>query len=251
MEMLGLFFLGALGALLTVYIAKQEVIPEFRPLFETSEKEQEARDHQDHIAKTEKHIDEVQTKLATESIHKDVTERLTIVLNTSLSELQAERARLQVLEREIKQSQLIRRGLGFLFYIGLGGVFGYLLAGRVKVEGLSGDLPSYFQSIVIGATWTSYLSTIGFRSGQKKADERIEAGQKQSAEKFEALKKELTHSVVEVVANAEKAEKVEHPVRTDKVAREVADKIDLAKLDFQKNLILTRNLVRRDVQGIL
>jgi hypothetical protein len=31
---MGLFFLGAPGALLTVYLAKQEIIPEFRVIFD-------------------------------------------------------------------------------------------------------------------------------------------------------------------------------------------------------------------------
>ncbi|MFZ2070745.1 MAG: hypothetical protein WAV32_03920 [Halobacteriota archaeon] len=46
---MSLFLFGALGAILTVYLAKQEVIPEFRPLFEISEKEKEVIEHQDHI----------------------------------------------------------------------------------------------------------------------------------------------------------------------------------------------------------
>jgi hypothetical protein len=163
MAMDWVFFLpGMLGALLTVYLAKQEIVPEFRPLFDTSKKEKEAGEHRGHIKETEKHIDDLQAKLEAESVAEEVVTRLTIVLNTSLSELREERTRLQRLEREIKQNQVISRGLGFLFYIVLGGVFGALLAGKVQVEGMSGKLSDFFKSIVIGATWTSYLSVLGF-----------------------------------------------------------------------------------------
>jgi hypothetical protein len=194
---IGLFFLGALGALLTVYLSKQEVIPEFRPMYDTSDKEIEALEHRDHIKKTENHIDELQTKLSNNSLKADFAQQLTTVLNTSLSELNAERLRQQSLEHEIKIGQVLSRGIGFVLYIVLGGVFGAFLAGRIQVEGLSGDLPDIFASIVIGATWTSYLSTIGLQTGQKKADERIQAGLIKSLEKINAVKKDIAETLAQ------------------------------------------------------
>ncbi len=251
---ISLFFLGAMGAILTVYLAKQEVIPEFRPLFDTSGTEKEASEHQNHINKTEKHIDDIQTKLEEKSLPDGDVTRLTTVLKTSQDELRDERTRLQTLERDIKQNQIFSRGVGFVVYIVLGGVFGSLLAGRIQVEGLSGDLPNFFKSIVIGATWTSYLSTIGISSVQKRADEITEARLAESAEKFDAFKKEITKIVAQEVAKvekAEKAEKVEQPLHAGEVARIVADKLDLAWVDVQKNMNLTRQMVRREIKGIL
>lgn len=248
---IGLFALGALGALLTVYLAKQVVIPEFRPLFDTSEMENEANEHQEHIRKTEKEIDDIQAELREESVQPDRTERLATVLESSRKELQGERRRLQTMESRIMRGQIFSRGLGFLFYIVLGGVFGSLLAGRIEVEGLTGDLPNYIQSIAIGATWTTYLSTIGFRSGQGKADNRIEAVKKESAETLEALKKELTQKIPEKVAKAERAEKVEQPILAGEVARIVAEEIDQANMAMQKKMDVTRQMVQRDVRGLL
>ena len=219
----GLFLLGMLGALLTVYLAKQEGIPEFRPLFNISEKEKEAREQRDHIKKTEKHIDEIQARLEAESFPEDAVARLTTVLKSSQDELRDERIRLQRLEREIKQSQIISRTLGFLFYIILGGVFGSLLADRVQVKGLSGDLPDYFESIVIGATWTSYLSVIGFSQVGKKVDEKIEAA-----------KKEIVETAIKEV------ERTGQSLPADAVAEIAAEKLDQA-----------RAMVQRDIKGIL
>ncbi|MBU4056278.1 MAG: hypothetical protein KKA41_18135 [Proteobacteria bacterium] len=101
---LGLFLFGALGALLIVYLAKQEIIPEFRPLFDTSEKQKEVMEHQNHIKKTEKHIDDIQTKLEEKTVPEDAVTRLTTVIKTSQDELRDERTRLQTLEGEIKQN---------------------------------------------------------------------------------------------------------------------------------------------------
>ena len=50
--------------------------------------------------------------------------------------------------------------MGFLVYIVLGGFFGSLLADIVQVEELIVGLPDFFKSMVIGATWTSYIFTI-------------------------------------------------------------------------------------------
>lgn len=248
---IGLFALGALGALLTVYLAKQVVIPEFRPLFDTAEMENEAKEHREHIEKTKKEIDDIQAKLREELVPLDLTQRLTTVLHSSQRELQDERTMLQILERRIMRGRIFSRGLGFLFYIVLGGVFGSLLAGRIEVEGLTGDLPNYIQSIVIGATWTTYLSAIGFRSGQGKADNRIEAVKKESAETIEALKKELKQKIPEKVAKAERAEKVDQPILAGEVERIVDEEIEQAKTAVQNKMDAARQMVQRDVRGLL
>jgi archaellum component FlaC len=191
-----LFCFGALGALLTVYIGKQEIVPEFRPLFDTSEKEKEAIRHRNHIKLTEQHIDTIQARIEDPSTSENDAKKLQFVLETSLKELQAERERLQILEHEIKQSQVISRALGFLFYIVLGGVFGSLLAGQVKIEGLSNDLSIYLQSMVIGATWITYLSVIGLNQINKKINEEIET-----------LRKEIQQIVETTVSQTEERSK--------------------------------------------
>jgi hypothetical protein len=191
-----LFCFGALGALLTVYIGKQEIVPEFRPLFDTSEKEKEAIRHRNHIKLTEQHIDTIQARIENPSTSENDAKKLQFVLETSLKELQAERERLQILEHEIKQSQVISRALGFLFYIVLGGVFGSLLAGQVKIEGLSNDLSIYLQSMVIGATWITYLSVIGLNQINKKINEEIET-----------LRKEIQQIVETTVSQTEERSK--------------------------------------------
>src|SRR2546423_1863402 len=152
---IALLLLGAAGALITVYLVKQTPIPEFRPLFDTTQSEVDAAALRDHIQKTKKEIDDLQDRLRQELISADLAPRLKEVIDTSQRGLELEQAELKGLERQIRQSQIFSRGVGFLVYIVLGGVLGALLAGRVKVEGLAGDLPVYFQSLLIGATWTT------------------------------------------------------------------------------------------------
>jgi hypothetical protein len=116
---------------------------------------------------------------------------------------------------------------------------------------LSGDLPKYFESILIGASWTTYLSTIGIKAGQKKADDKIAAAQKGSVDQINAVKKETIQLVAEEMAKAEKSDKVAEPVHADRVAGLVANKFDFAAMGIQKNFDRTRQMVQRDMKGIL
>lgn len=174
-----------------------------------------------------------------------------MIINTSLSELREERQRLTTLEREIKQSQIISRTVGFLFYIVLGGIFGALLAGIVQVKGLPGHLPDYFESVIIGATWTSYLSTIGFRTGQKKTEDRIEKLRTVALQQFDTVKKELPQMVAKELAEAETAEKIDKPQEADKVARQVTEKLDQVRIELEEDLSFTKQMVQRDARGLL
>jgi archaellum component FlaC len=219
-----LFCFGALGALLTVYIGKQEIVPEFRPLFDTSEKEKEAIRHHNHIKLTEQHIDTIQARIEDPSTSDNDATKLQIVLETSLKELQAARERLQILEHEIKQSQVISRALGFLFYIVLGGIFGSLLAGQVKIEGLSNDLSIYLQSMVIGATWITYLSIIGLNQIKKKVNEEIET-----------LRKEIQQIVETTVSQTEERSKQPNSIPSSQLTQ-IYELLDEARTSIYRNI---------------
>jgi hypothetical protein len=95
---IGLFLLGALGALLTVYLAKQEVIPEFRAIYDKSNDEIEIGQRQDHIKKTEKDIDDIQARLREEPLPDSLAQRLEKVLESSLTEIRDERTRLEIVQ---------------------------------------------------------------------------------------------------------------------------------------------------------
>jgi hypothetical protein len=252
---IGLFALGTLGALVIVYIAKQQIIPEFRALFDTTEAETEVNKHLGHIDKIQQEIDSIQeTMLNEESMSDDHLQRLTVVLNTAQPELQAETKRLEVLQRQITQSQIFSRGLGFIVYIVLGGVFGALLAGHVHVDGLGAGLPMYFESMLIGATWTTYLSTIGFKVGQQKAqqnaDDKLQTLNQESTKKLEELKNMLVPQVETKVAKAERADPVDQPTLAPELAQTVNNALDQASKEMQRQTDQTRQMIRKDFQRI-
>ena len=246
-----LFLLGVFGAILTVYMVKQQVIPEFRPLFDITIKEDEARERREHIKKTETDIDEMQVRMRNDIMEARRAQDLTVALQTSLAEVNAERDRLRVLEREIKQSQIISRCLGFVFFILLGGVFGSLLAGKIEVAGLSGDLPKYFESIIIGATWTSYMSTIGVGGGQKKVDERIGTALKDTTEKINAIKPEIMKLVTEEISKLIIDKEIKKSDYANKMAGLINNKLDLAAMGIKNKLEYTKTMVKGDMKGIM
>ena len=69
--------------------------------------------------------------------------------------------------------------------------------------------------------------------------------------KIEALKKKITKKVTEEASEAEKTGKPDEAFRADKVARILAEEIDSTKNELQKDFDMTRQMIQRDVKGIL
>lgn len=57
-------------------------------------------------------------------------------------------------------NQIWRKGVGLIVYILLGGSVASLVAGWVTIEGASGTLPKILVGLIVGASWTTYLSVI-------------------------------------------------------------------------------------------
>lgn len=246
---ISLFLLGAVGALVIVYLATQQPIPEFRSLYNIDDKQQEADAHRAHLEETQKEIDTVQAKLQSEELSSGLRDQLHTVLKSSEKEMTHEIARLEALERDIMRSQLFSRVMGFLLYIILGGVFGALLSGRVTVNGLSGDLPMYFESILIGATWTTYLSAIGFNIKEQKnkqnAVANVDALNNKFADNLEKLKNTLV-PLIEKVALAEQASPVQQPVLAPKMAYVINQAIESTNNGLQKDISLTKQAIQKN-----
>lgn len=242
-----LFFLGALGALITVYLYKQVIIPEFRPLFDISEMLDEKDKRIDHIESTRKELDRLQAELEKNSMNQDSEKRLKFLICSTHKEIAEETKRLETLEHTIKRGQYTSRGLGFLVYIILGGVFGALLAGKVEIEGWTGDLPNYFQSLLIGATWTSYLSVIGFKTIKDKTDKELESAKKKAAEKFKTLEKDLTQKVKNQMEPKKDKVKAEYSPLTVETASIVTEEIAKASKVVQENMDKARDKIRKDL----
>jgi len=246
-----LFLFGGLGALLTVYLATQEVIPEFRALFDIGSKVVEVDKLRSRVRTTQDDIDSVQEDIKKPDIPSERADRLERYVKDSLKEKAQDLDELRGLERDVKQGQITSRSLGFFTYVILGGAFAVLLAGRIQLAGFTGDLSDVLESFVIGATWTSYLSTVGFRGAQKGVEERLQRGLSDANEKFEELKKEVSKTVAEKVAEAEKAPAVENPQRADRVASEITDMIDSYQKGVQKSLDLTRQASIKEARRLL
>lgn len=220
MDFLILFGLGVLGAFITIYVAQQEVIPEFRPFFDTVERDQEAKDLREHSKKTREDIDKIQDTLQKSTLPQAQLDQIGKAIDTSQRELEDDRRRLEKLEQELKQGQVTSRALGFILYAVLGGAIAALLSDKVKIEGFDVTLPKQFQAVFVGSSWTGFLSVLGFSTTSQKAGKGIEA-----------LKKELLDAIDKRAQQASDANK---PLAVDELKRDIKAMVDTRSLAVQR-----------------
>lgn len=196
LQFLPLFLAGILGAFMSAYIAKEEMVPEFRPFFEVADKEKEAVELRSMIAKIRQAIDDIQLDLTNDTgmINPNQRENLKVVLDSSHAEIAQMTVRLEKIEAIIKKQQFNSRLSGFVAYILMGGILGGILSQFIDVEFISPDWPQYFEALAIGATWTSYLSLFGLKSGQKEAQAAVQQVQADTNSKLNELKNEVTRT---------------------------------------------------------
>ena len=191
----GLFGLGISGALVTLYVATRQVVPEFRPLYDVAEQEAELRKLQDHILKTRSDVDSIQGQLRKEKLSAELGRRLESVLESAQNELSADRGREQILERLILRRTVYARSLGFLIYAGLGGVFAALLADKIEIGDVSAGASHSLSAFVIGATWMSYLSVVGLSSLRQDAVAETEAVSETAETQIAALRAQVQQTM--------------------------------------------------------
>jgi hypothetical protein len=241
------FGLGLAGALVTLYIAKDEVLPEFRAFYDTTDREREAAELRKKLSATETRIDAITSNLDGGGLTKQNSDDLHEALRSHQADAAAWRERLKSIEAKVDLKQFVSRSLGFAFYVGLGGVFGWLLADEVNIDGIGANL----QALLIGATWTTYVSSVGFRAAQSRVKERVDATLDDVSKKIDAAKQDVARSVSQQVAEAEKSDPVDQPQVADRVALEVAEKMDTMREAVQENLTQTRKEAARDFGAAL
>jgi len=185
MDAIWLWILGAIGALVTIYARSEDPVPPFRALYDYSEDETELSRVREEIKNANLKRKELSDKYESKELDDNQFDRLTKELDDRISDLEGSR---KSLDTKIRKAQIVHRVLGFIVYIVLGAVFAGLLSDLISVEGLEGQISNIAKPILIGATWTSYLSVLGFRNEEKK---KQEAEEKAEAER-DAAKEEIT-----------------------------------------------------------
>jgi hypothetical protein len=241
------FALGLAGALVTLYAAKGEIVPEFRVLYDTSESEQRRDGVKRTIAATQAYVDVAQERLTQGGLSDRDIAALRAGLESSMEELRISQDQLKRCDHDIRFGQLLSRTLGFLFYVGLGGVFGWVLADEIDIDGLSGRL----ESLVLGATWTTYVSSAGFRVLEGRVSKRVDEALEQAASKIEAAKTTLTETVTPKVEAAERAEAATVPVITPQVTAAMEQALDSTLRSLSTDFNETRKQAIRDCKAAM
>lgn len=187
------YIFGGVGALLTVYIRSEESIPAFRAIFDYEEMETELSEVIRDIDEDINFRKQYTEKYAKKELEDQQFDRLFKEIN---SRIEASIARRTYLEGHVYRAQIGHRIFGFLVYIVLGGVFAGLLSDYIEIVGVDSTLVDAIKPLVIGATWTTYLSTLGFR--------RQEQVKNESEKKVASISREITPKIEqmgELVAN--------------------------------------------------
>jgi hypothetical protein len=238
------FLLGLVGALLTLYLAKQVIIPEFRPLIDVTPVEESARQSRADIAKIKADIDKTRMMMTEQPLNSYYLTRVYSALDRSL---RAEQNRLDRSERRLALNQLVSRSLGFFFFVLLGGVFAALFSDQVKIslQGPSGaSLPGFFQAVVIGAGWTGLVSIFGIRGLQSRATEMIGQMGEESKKRIDELKT----SLVQAIRPEHTAEAVQAAAPTaEQLSSAVAARCEQAKKELSAHLDKARDSIKRIV----
>jgi hypothetical protein len=241
----GMFVAGAVGALIAVYLAREQVIPEFRPLYDISAREVELAELREHTQRTEKELAALQTRVIAQPPPPEAeAQYLLKVRELSLQELRDERQVVGTLERAITRYQVISRGIGFILYVVLGGVIGGFLASRVDVVGLDGDFEPAIKAAVIGTAWTSYLAALGMRLGKEKIENRIEQVKVDTLQQLDSVQTRLMPEVISKMAVAETSDRRDKPVEAQQTGVFISDYIAKLKTDTAKRFEGTRLLVK-------
>ena len=242
-EYLILFIFGMVGAVLMIYIAKQQVIPEFRSFYNVADQEAEIVRLQDSIEAEQKEIDRLQKEL--ETIDSTKAQQYKDILESRKSDRDSYNSRLSKLQGDVRKNQILVRSLGFVCYIILGGVFATILSSIITIDSISEDIAKYIKPIFIGATWTSFLTALGLNFARSEASDQIKKIEDQITAKMNELKKDVEDKVQNAVATAETSEAKRKPEVADKVAAEVKRDIETTSGGIQQRLARTRSNVQR------
>lgn len=188
------FLLGTVGAILTLYLARQVMIPKFRPLVSIEPIENSAQQAREDIAKTKIRLEKFQAMMTDQPLNSCLTR----VFNALERSLRHQEIRLDRYENQVLVHQYVSSVLGFLFFVVLGGAFAFLFTGQVKVslQGPNGgSLPESVQAVAIGAGWTGLVSIVGIRGIQSTATSIIGQMGEQSKKHIDELKKSLVEGI--------------------------------------------------------
>jgi hypothetical protein len=234
------FLLGLLGATLTLYLAKQVVIPELRPLYDTSQIESDLRDLRAAVVDDRQRIRAVQTEIEAQPQRVADLARL---VESYEGLLKLDQSSLDALEGRLRRNQIFSRGMGFLLFVILGGVIAGLLTGRVTVSGFQGTLPQSFQAVAIGAGWTGFLSVLGIRNIQEAAANQLDQVRDHAVQQIDALKTDLDAMVrpgpgqgpTMVPFSAQPALATKMSERIDETLREISARINAGQVRLRED----------------
>lgn len=225
------FCWGAVGALISVYLFKDQLIPTFARVYDPTPLAHDVGELKRKRAQVASRRDTVQRQLDQAA----PADRQTYLDELELLEQRHQQlaAELREKERTIRAAEAGSRLTGLLLYIGLGGLVASLIGDSVDVTDTSGNL----EAVIIGATWTSYVSALGLRDNKRTAG-KLEASMSETRSTLE----ESRGRIQELAGTAADAQPGT-PEATDASAA-APRQLDAAQAGLSEDLLLLRRLLQ-------
>ncbi len=186
MDQVWLFVCGVIGALIAVFVRKQDVTWDIPLWSDTNALSKEKQDLDLAIPATKKDINDVQDALKKEGVREEEQKRLERLEESLRKELNRDQVRQGELEQTIGKRDVQSRVAGFVVYAVIGGVLATLLASRVDIEGIGSNVEPAIKAVPIGFAWTSILSLFGIKSLQDKYEVHIEEAKRDALKEIDA-----------------------------------------------------------------
>jgi hypothetical protein len=186
----GLVIAGAIGALIAIFVRKQDVTWDAPLWGDTADLIKQRAAAAERVQKTQNDLDALQDILA-QGVDAADLERLRLLALAYENGLNSDKTTHTQLERSIDRRNIVSRIAGFILYVVIGGFLAAFLASRVTIEGFTTGFPDYLKAVPIGFAWTSVLSLFGIKVVEGKYDVRIQEAKTEVANEIEEAKKRI------------------------------------------------------------
>lgn len=231
------FVLGVIGALTFVFIAKQEAFPEFRPFVDIQARQKDLDTKRIELEKTDADIKRWEQALI-DTTDSGKQSGLSGALESAKGRRTVAAQEMSVIQQALDNVQRQMRLVGVFCYLVLGGAFAAIGSNFLKVEGLDESLSGLLKPMVIGATWTSFLTAMGFNFGKAGAEKQLAGIKDDVKAAIDTLKADVSDITSKAVAAAEKAPQTAQPVMAEETSKEVEKTIADASEKIAKKLEL-------------
>ncbi len=190
MDWVVMISLGAVGALIAVFLRKQSVALDFPLPDRTADRSEKIELLEGRIEKSRAEIDRIQAERGQAQSEFDL-KRLREEEQSHVDELDKDQDALDKVLQEIREQEGGRYRaylVGIVVYLIIGGVLGAVLADQVDLIKVGGR---NLEALAVGFAWPAVLSILGFKSVEDLAEDELSAAKSETTQTIAAARSRI------------------------------------------------------------